>query len=399
MRNTLLQRAAALATTLGLTSLGLLGAGAAPAQAAFSDCPKGYFCGWASSDGSSTGPMFKTNTNMPTLGSWDNKIGTRYNRTGLNVCMYDQQNYGLANGYSWDTPDQNYPTTGGSDETSSIKFVPTLRECETKAYPYWETATSPRAGGFGDMNGDRLADAVLRDEAGRLWFMPGNGTGRLIGSGGWNAMNALTRHGDFSRDGREDVIARERATGKLWLYPGTGSGGLGARKLIGTGGWNTMGLLAAFGDLSGDGRSDLLGVEKSTGKLWLYPGTSGGSLGTRKLIGTGGWNTMNALIGAGDMTGDGRADLVAREKATGKLWLYPGTSTRTLGTRKLIGTGGWNAMNPILGVGDTSGDGRPDLEASDGFSLYQYQGIATGGLRKVDLYNGSWWGLEDATAF
>ncbi|MEU1371431.1 FG-GAP-like repeat-containing protein [Streptomyces sp. NPDC005803] len=396
MRNTLLQRAAALATTLGLTSLGLLGAGA-PAQAATSDCPKGYFCGWANVDG--TGSMFKTKTSVPTLGSWDNKIRLRYNRTGLNVCLYHQQNYADAGGYSWDTPAESYPINGANADLSSIKIVPTLRECESDPYPYWETATSPKAGGFGDMNGDRRADAVLRDEAGRLWFMPGNGTGRLIGSGGWNAMNALVRHGDFSRDGREDVIAREKATGKLWLYQGTGSGGLGARKLIGIGGWNSMGRIAAFGDLSGDGRSDLLASEKATGKLWLYPGTGSGGLGARKLIGTGGWNSMNALVGAGDMTGDGRADLVAREKATGKLWLYPGTSSRTLGARKLIGTGGWNSMDHILGVGDTSGDGRPDLEASDGFSLYQYQGLATGGLRKVDNYNGTWWALEGATAF
>ncbi|WP_371930381.1 hypothetical protein [Streptomyces poriferorum] len=56
-------------------------------------------------------------------------------------------------------------------------------------------------------------------------------------------------------------------------------------------------------------------------------------------------------------------------------------------------------MDHILGVGDTSGDGRPDLEASDGFSLYQYQGLATGGLRKFDKYNGTWWALEGATVF
>ncbi|WP_030325894.1 FG-GAP-like repeat-containing protein [Streptomyces flavochromogenes] len=395
MRTTLFQRAAAVATTLGLTSLGLLGAGAAPAQAATSDCPKGYLCAWANGDG--TGPMFKTKTSMPTLGSWDNKILTRYNRTGLNVCLFDEQNY--AGGYSWDTPAESYPINGGNAEISSIKIAPTLRDCESDPYPYWATATSPRAGGFGDMNGDRRADAVLSDEAGRLWFLSGSGSGRLIGSGGWKAFDALTRHGDFSGDGREDVIAREKATGKLWLYPGTGSGGLGARKLIGTGGWNSMGRLAAFGDLSGDGRSDLLGVEKATGKLWLYPGTGSGGLGARKLIGTGGWNGMNALVGAGDMTGDGRADLVAREKATGKLWLYLGTSTRTLGARKLIGTGGWNSMNHIIGAGDTSGDGRPDLEAADGVGLYQYQGLATGGLRKVDNDNRSWWALEGATAF
>ena len=151
MRTTLFQRAAAVATTLGLTSLGLLGAGAAPAQAATSDCPKGYLCAWANGDG--TGPMFKTKTSMPTLGSWDNKILTRYNRTGLNVCLFDEQNY--AGGYSWDTPAESYPINGGNAEISSIKIAPTLRDCESDPYPYWATATSPRAGGFGDMNGVR----------------------------------------------------------------------------------------------------------------------------------------------------------------------------------------------------------------------------------------------------
>jgi hypothetical protein len=394
MRKTLLRRAAVLAATLGLTSLGLLGAGAAPAQAARSDCPSGYLCAWQNGY---DGPMFKTNTNKATLGSWDGKLQTIFNRTSMIACLYEQPNYATP-GYHWVEPDPNYATHFGSLSTSSVKFVRTLRECETEAYPGWVATPSPQASGFGDMNADRRADIVLRDEAGRLWFLPGDGTGRLIGSGGWKAFDALVRHGDFSRDGREDVIAREKATGKLWLYPGTGSGGLGVRKLIGTGGWNSMGQLAAFGDLSGDGRSDLLAVEKATGKLWLYPGTASGTLGARKLIGTGGWNGMNALIGAGDMNSDGRADLVAREKATGKLWLYPATTSRTLGARKLIGTGGWNSMQPILAVGDTSGDGRPDLEASDGYVLWQYQSLATGGLRKAD-YNGGWWGLEGATAF
>ncbi|ALO10654.1 ATP or GTP-binding protein [Streptomyces venezuelae] len=166
--------------------------------------------------------------------------------------------------------------------------------------------------------------------------MPGDGTGRKVGSGGWNAFDTLVRHGDFSRDGREDVITREKATGKLWLYPGTGTGGLGARKLIGAGGWNAMSRIAAFGDLTGDARSDLLAVERSTGKLWLYPGTSTGTLGARKLLGNGGWNGMNAL------------------------WLYPG-KPGALGSRVLVGSGGWNAMTSLIANGDWSGDGKPDL--------------------------------------
>ncbi|MFB7573662.1 FG-GAP repeat domain-containing protein, partial [Streptomyces sp. NPDC056165] len=239
-------------------------------------------------------------------------------------------------------------------DTSSIKFVRTKRECGGPAYPIWYSETSPKALGFGDMNGDRRADMIVRDMAVRLWLTPGNGTGKLIGAGGWNSMNALTRHGDFSGDGREDLIA----------------------------------------------------PEASTGKLWLYPGTSTSKLGARKLIGSSGWNSMNALVGMGDVTGDGRPDLYAREASTGKLWLYPGTSTGRLGARKLIGSGGWNAMANLISVGDFSGDGRPDLATVtntkyviDGFPghpgwLISYRGRDTGSLMAGERTNGDWWLLN-----
>ncbi|MFE5709650.1 FG-GAP repeat domain-containing protein [Streptomyces sp. NPDC056501] len=127
-------------------------------------------------------------------------------------------------------------------------------------------------------------------------------------------------------------------------------------------------------------RSDLIAVEKATGRLWLYPGTGAGALGTRRLIGSGGWSGMNALVGVGDMNSDGRPDLYAREAATGKLWFYPGR-TGSLGTRVLVGSGGWNDVRFIVAVGDWSGDGRPDLLAvynDDRF--YQYEGLGTGRL-------------------
>ncbi|MFE7946869.1 FG-GAP repeat domain-containing protein [Streptomyces sp. NPDC057426] len=254
------------------------------------------------------------------------------------------------------------------------------------------------------MNADRRPDVLVRDEAGRLWFLPGDGTGRMVGSGGWNGMSALTRHGDFSGDGREDVIAREASTGKLWLYPGTGTGGLGVRKLIGSGGWNGMNRITAFGDLTGDGRVDLVAVEKSTGKLWLYPGTSSGGLGGRKVIGSGGWNSMNALVGAGDMNTDGRPDLVAREASTGKLWLYPGKAGY-LGPRVLIGSGGWNVMHHILGLGDANSDGHVDLVTvtngryvSDGWrgvgNLVLYRGRGTGAMDPGTPEADGWWYLN-----
>ncbi|MFC9113410.1 FG-GAP-like repeat-containing protein [Streptomyces sp. NPDC057092] len=390
---------------LTLAGTGLTVATAAPAAASSYDCPSGYFCGWSGED--AKGSMWKTKNNVADLGSWDNRIRSYVNRTQSIACLYEDKDYVPWGGYWAQDPNSPGELSSSSEATtSSVKFVRTERECSQTAYPSWVSETSPTAQGFGDMNGDRKADVITRDLAGRLWFTPGNDTGRLIGSGGWNAMNTLTRHGDFTGDRREDVVAREKATGKLWLYPGTGTGSLGTRKLLGASGWNSMNHITAYGDLTGDGRSDLIAVQKSTGALWLYPGASGGKLGGRKLIGSGGWNGMNALAGMGDVTGDGRPDLYAREKATGKLWLYPGTSTARLGSRTLVG-GGWSAMEHLIAVGDFSGDGRPDLAAVsneryviDGYSgnpgwLITYRGRAGGTVYGAQRTHGEWWGLGD----
>ncbi|MGG8571265.1 FG-GAP-like repeat-containing protein [Streptomyces lividans] len=400
-----LKRGLASFVGLALAGAGLATVGTAPAAAGSYDCPSGYFCGWTGE--SANGSMWKTNKSVADLGGWDNKIRSYVNRTTSVACVYEDKNYTPWGGYWAQEP--NSPGEYNGDPvatTSSVKFVRTERECSQPAYPSWSSETSPKALGFGDLNGDRKADVVTRDEAGRLWFSPGDTTGRLIGTGGWNAMSALTRHGDFSRDGREDLIAREASTGKLWLYPGTGTGSLGSRKLIGKSGWNAMNRVTAFGDLTGDGRSDLIAVEKATARLWLYPGTSTGTLGARKLIGKSGWNAMNALIGMGDVTGDGRPDLYAREASTGKLWLYPGTSTGTLGSRTLVGTGGWNAMAHFLPVGDFSGDGVPDLATVtnekyvlDGYPgnlgwLVTYRGRGNGFLTSGVPTHGEWWGLN-----
>ncbi|MFB6902435.1 FG-GAP-like repeat-containing protein [Streptomyces hydrogenans] len=202
---------------------------------------------------------------------------------------------------------------------------------------------------FGDLSGDGCADLLVRDTAGTLTRHDGScgktaftpsGPRRTIG-GGWQTYNALTSPGDLTGDGRTDLLARTPA-GELWMYADNGTGGFKARTRIGAG-WQTYDRIVGAGDLNGDKHGDLI-ARDTTGVLWRYYGTGKGTFGARVRIG-GGWQSYNALVGVGDLTGDGKADLVARD-AAGVLWRYAGTGTGLFAGRVRIG-GGWQMYKSL----------------------------------------------------
>ncbi|MCY0937702.1 FG-GAP-like repeat-containing protein [Streptomyces sp. H34-S4] len=132
--------------------------------------------------------------------------------------------------------------------------------------------------------------------------------------------------------------------------------------------------VSAFGDFDGDGRTDLIGRNRY-GALWAVTAddrTENLSIGT-------GWNEMTQLLRHGDYNSDGKEDVCARDKG-GILWFYPGLGTGAFGARLSLG-GGWNTMNQLASPGDLSGDGRADLLARDGSRrLWLYPGNGAGGF-------------------
>ncbi|MCX4981383.1 FG-GAP-like repeat-containing protein [Streptomyces sp. NBC_00572] len=271
-----------------------------------------------------------------------------------------------------------------------------------------------------DRNGDGRADLLARDQAGALWAYSGLGNGsystRVKLSGSWLGVDQFAGAGNIPTAGRSGFLGRDRA-GTLFWYGDQNNGKLTARAQWGTtggwtganlayvsaldegafadlleiyrghlynndrdlgGGWQIYNLLVGPGDLSGDGKADLLARDGS-GVLWLYRGNGSGSgVASRIRVGDG-WSGYNRILGAGDYSGDGRTDLLARDRA-GSLWLYRGTGSATapFAGRVQIG-GGWNAYTKLVAPGDLNGDGKGDLLGVNAAGeLYRHLGTGTG---------------------
>ncbi|PRY49222.1 SpoIID/LytB domain protein [Knoellia remsis] len=237
----------------------------------------------------------------------------------------------------------------------------------------------PTGSGVGtDWLGNGFSDLVVRDAAGAMWSYPTDGRGALlprvrIGSG-WAAMPEIVAPGDFSGDGVPDLITRSTTTGALTLHRGHPGGWFASQSTLGTG-WQGMTAVVAPGDLDGDGKPDLL-ARDAAGSLWLYPGTGSGGLAARVSKGTG-WGGYRELEAVGDVDGDGGTDLVGITSA-GALTLLRFSPTGTyLGSRTLAT--GFGSISSLTGAGDLTGDGRADLVARDpGGTLWLYQNDGTG---------------------
>ncbi|MFI6056728.1 FG-GAP-like repeat-containing protein [Streptomyces sp. NPDC051286] len=204
---------------------------------------------------------------------------------------------------------------------------------------------------FGDLNGDRRNDILVRFSSGELRVyrtMRGQAfitsTPRTSLGTGWNQYNVLTSPGDITGDGRPDLIARKASTGELFLYKGTSTGKLSARVRIAAN-WSGYKKIVGVGDFNGDGRGDLLAQDRSN-NLWRYDGNGSGGFKSRVKVASNWGSSYNVIVGVGDITGDGKADIISRD-TSGNLWRNSGNGSGSIKSRTKIASG-WQAYKSVF---------------------------------------------------
>ncbi|MDH5638851.1 MAG: VCBS repeat-containing protein, partial [Nitrospinota bacterium] len=179
--------------------------------------------------------------------------------------------------------------------------------------------------GVGDVNGDGMTDIVLRNNStgdNRIWFMNGvtrfavGVAPRFSPTGGYYIAGV----GDMNGDGMADIVLRNNSTGdnRIWFMNGATRIAVGiAPRFSPTGGY----YIAGVGDMNGDGMADIVLRNNSTGdnRIWFMNGVTRFAVGVApRFSPSGGY----VIAGLSDLNGDGMADILLRNYSTGdnRVW-------------------------------------------------------------------------------
>ena len=265
-------------------------------------------------------------------------------------------------------------------------------------YEYFGHAVSAA----GDVDADGVPDFVVGADAqttgsmGRVWIYSGATHELLhvkVATLATNYLGAsVAPAGDFNLDGRDDVLVGA---------PGGGVGGV-ALVLSGLDGsvLHTFAGAAAgdglgeqvsnAGDVNGDGRADLIvgapyrdvdGVE-NVGAAVIFSGADASLL--RTFVG-GAYNGYfgSAVDGIGDVDGDGFDDVAVGERGDTNLWVFSGADGHLI--RVHGSSTGFFPGREVAGIGDVDGDLVPDYAAGSPNSQLP---PSTNNAGRVRVYSG-----------
>ena len=214
-------------------------------------------------------------------------------------------------------------------------------------------------------------------------------TGPLVASlaAGGGVQLALTASGlkdaphDFNGDGRSDVLLQNATTGAITVWRGQANGSLSDAGNLAPNALDASWKVAGYGDFNGDGRDDVL-WRHSSGVIGQWSGQTGQFTNNSGVAANPVDNSWS-VVGVADYNGDGRDDILWRH-SSGEIgqWL-----AQPNGSFANNGGAAANLVDPswtVKASGDFNGDGRADILWQHSSGVYaEWLGSATGKLNNA----------------
>jgi len=274
------------------------------------------------------------------------------------VAPYFRNNYHIATA-SASTGQTFYSGWGSLDLSPAVGFISDTRTVQqgenvaTSAWSYWPVFSFFNTL-FNQYNGLPAIGVVMKEffnDPLRTYY---GGTVPWQYSTDWRTSGSSARC-DFNGDGKTDILWRNKSTGQnvVWLMNGTAFSSYVWIETVADTNWEIVGT----GDFNGDGKTDILWRNKSTGQnvVWLMNGTTYSNYTELLQVP----DTNRQIVGTGDFNGDGSTDILWRNKSTGQniIWLMDGTTYSNYTEIQQVP----DTNRQIVGTGDFNGDGKTDI--------------------------------------